>query len=263
MSFLAKFTSSTQEIPNISAEQLQMPKHVAIIMDGNGRWAKKRFLPRFAGHVKGVDAVRNCVEFALNNGIEYLTLFAFSSENWRRPADEVSMLMDLFVKSLQKEVKRLLKNGVRLRIVGDISKFNEKLQALILDAQEQTKINQQLNLTIAANYGGRWDIIQAMNKLFSANQSKNQNQNLQDFNFTESDLEKYLSLSFAPEPDLFIRTGGEQRISNFLLWQLAYSEFYFTDTLWPEFDSKEFELAIASYQQRERRFGRISEQIKK
>lgn len=262
MSFLAKFTSSTQEIPNISAEQLQMPKHVAIIMDGNGRWAKKRFLPRFAGHVKGVDAVRNCVEFALNNGIEYLTLFAFSSENWRRPADEVSMLMDLFVKSLQKEVKRLLKNGVRLRIVGDISKFNPKLQSLIIDAQQQTQQNTKLNLTIAANYGGRWDIIQAMNRLFAENQSNNQNTDTNK-NFDENDLAKYLSLSFAPEPDLFIRTGGEQRISNFLLWQLAYSEFYFTDTLWPEFDSKEFELAIASYQQRERRFGRISEQIKK
>lgn len=258
MSFLTKFRSSTQEIPNISAEQLQIPKHVAIIMDGNGRWAKKRFLPRFAGHIKGMDALRNCVEFALNNNIEFLTVFAFSSENWRRPADEVSMLMDLFVKSLQKEVKRLLKHDVRLRIVGDISKFSEKLQTLILDAQEQTKDKQKLNLTIAANYGGRWDLVQAMNKLFAEQQNQNPKTD-----FGESDLEKYLSLSFAPEPDLFIRTGGEQRISNFLLWQLAYSEFYFTDTLWPEFDSKEFELAIASYQQRERRFGRISEQVKK
>ena len=166
--------------------------------------------------------------------------------------------MDLFVKSLQKEVKRLLKHDVRLRIVGDISKFSEKLQTLILDAQEQTKDKQKLNLTIAANYGGRWDLVQAMNKLFAEQQNQNPKTD-----FGESDLEKYLSLSFAPEPDLFIRTGGEQRISNFLLWQLAYSEFYFTDTLWPEFDSKEFELAIASYQQRERRFGRISEQVKK
>ena len=231
-----------------------MPSHVAVIMDGNGRWAKKRFLPRVAGHVKGVELVREMVRACLERGIQYLTLFAFSSENWRRPQEEVSLLMQLFVKALEQEVEKLDRNGVRLRVVGDLSRFEPRLQALIREAEATTQNNTRLDLTIAANYGGRWDIMQAMNRLL-ADRAPGQKV------IEEGDLDPYLSMNYAPEPDLFIRTGGEQRISNFLLWQLAYTELYFTDTLWPDFDTAEFAKAIASYQQRERRFGRTSEQV--
>ena len=231
-----------------------MPSHVAVIMDGNGRWAKKRFLPRVAGHVKGVELVREMVRACLERGIQYLTLFAFSSENWRRPQEEVSLLMQLFVKALEQEVEKLDRNGVRLRVVGDLSRFEPRLQALIREAEATTQNNTRLDLTIAANYGGRWDIMQAMNRLL-ADRAPGQKV------IEEGDLDPYLSMNYAPEPDLFIRTGGEQRISNFLLWQLAYTELYFTDTLWPDFDTAEFAKAIASYQQRERRFGRTSEQL--
>ena len=231
-----------------------MPSHVAVIMDGNGRWAKKRFLPRVAGHVKGVELVREMVRACLEGGIQYLTLFAFSSENWRRPQEEVSLLMQLFVKALEQEVEKLDRNGVRLRVVGDLSRFEPRLQALIREAEATTQNNTRLDLTIAANYGGRWDIMQAMNRLL-ADRAPGQEA------IEEGDLDPYLSMNYAPEPDLFIRTGGEQRISNFLLWQLAYTELYFTDTLWPDFDTAAFDKAIASYQQRERRFGRTSEQV--
>ena len=231
-----------------------MPRHVAVIMDGNGRWAKKRFLPRVAGHVKGVELVREMVRSCLERGIRYLTLFAFSSENWRRPADEVSLLMELFVKALQQEVEKLDRNGVRLRVIGDLQRFDPKLQQLIREAEEKTAHNDRLDLTIAANYGGRWDIMQAVNRMLAAQPDKLAA-------WEEGDLEPYLSMQFAPEPDLFIRTGGEERISNFLLWQLAYTELYFTPTLWPDFDAAEFDKAIVSYQQRERRFGRTSEQL--
>lgn len=231
-----------------------MPSHVAVIMDGNGRWAKKRFLPRVAGHVKGVELVREMVRACLERGIQYLTLFAFSSENWRRPQEEVSLLMQLFVKALEQEVEKLDRNGVRLRVVGDLSRFEPRLQALIREAEATTQNNTRLDLTIAANYGGRWDIMQAMNRLL-ADRAPGQEA------IEEGDLDPYLSMNYAPEPDLFIRTGGEQRISNFLLWQLAYTELYFTDTLWPDFDTAAFDKAIASYQQRERRFGRTSEQL--
>ncbi|MBS1188720.1 MAG: uppS [Rhodocyclaceae bacterium] len=231
-----------------------MPTHVAVIMDGNGRWAKKRFLPRFAGHTKGVDTLREMVRGCLDRGIPYLTVFAFSSENWRRPQDEVTLLMQLFMKALQQEVKRLNRHNVRLRIIGDISQFDPKLQELIREAEAQTAQNTKLNFTIAANYGGRWDIMQAVNRMLAAQPDKRDG-------WVEADLEPYLSMSFAPEPDLFIRTGGEERISNFLLWQLAYTELYFTGTLWPEFDTEAFEAAITSYRQRERRFGRTSEQL--
>lgn len=223
-------------------------------MDGNGRWAKKRFLPRFAGHTKGYEAVRRLVRGCLSRGVDYLTLFAFSSENWRRPEEEVSLLMQLFVKVLQKEVANLHQNGVRLRIIGDLSRFDQKLQHLIAEAQATTAGNDRLNLTIAANYGGRWDLMQAINRMVKERPAD-------AGNWDESDLEPFLAMNFAPEPDLFIRTGGEQRISNFLLWQLAYSEFYFCDTLWPEFDLAAFDRAIESYRQRERRFGRTSEQL--
>ena len=247
---MAKFISSTSAVPDSG----HMPKHVAIIMDGNGRWAKKRFLPRFAGHRRGVETVRDSVKYCLERGIGYLTLFAFSSENWRRPEEEVSLLMQLFVHALQKEVAKLHQNGVRLKVVGDLDRFDAHLQALIRDSESQTAANDRLTLTIAANYGARWDILQAANRM-AVEQADKQGQ------WSEEDLALYLALSYAPEPDLFIRTGGEERISNFLLWQLAYSEFYFTDTLWPEFDSVAFDKAIDSYQKRERRFGRTSEQL--
>ena len=231
-----------------------MPRHVAIILDGNGRWAKKRFLPRFSGHTKGVEMVRETVRSCLELGVEYLTLFAFSSENWRRPQEEVSLLMQLFVKALEQEVDKLDRNSVRLRVIGDLSRFDTRLQGLIRSAEERTAANSRLHLTIAANYGGRWDIMQAVNAMLAAQPEKRAG-------WVEGDLEPFLSMHFAPEPDLFIRTGGEERISNFLLWQLAYTELYFTTTLWPEFDRAEFDLAIASYQSRERRFGRTSEQL--
>lgn len=247
---MALFSSSTRQVPEAAA----VPQHVAVIMDGNGRWAKKRFLPRVAGHVKGVELVREMVRACLERGIQYLTLFAFSSENWRRPADEVSLLMQLFVKALEQEVEKLDRNGVRLRVIGDLSAFEPRLQALIRQAEEKTAGNTRLDLNIAANYGGRWDIMQAMNRMLAAHPDKREG-------WSEADLEPYLSMHFAPEPDLFIRTGGEERISNFLLWQLAYTELYFTPTLWPDFDTAEFDKAIASYAQRERRFGRTSEQL--
>ena len=247
---MALFTSSTRQVPTAAA----VPRHVAIIMDGNGRWAKKRFMPRFSGHAKGVEMVRKTVRSCLERGVEYLTLFAFSSENWRRPQEEVSLLMQLFVKALKQEVDKLDRNGVRLRIIGDLSHFEGHLQELIRSAEARTSGNSRLHLTIAANYGGRWDIMQAVNAMLVAQPNKRSGWN-------ETELEPFLSMAFAPEPDLFIRTGGEERISNFLLWQLAYTELYFTGTLWPEFDRAEFDLAIASYQQRERRFGRTSEQL--
>lgn len=242
--------SSTQEIPEVGA----VPRHIAIIMDGNGRWAKRRFLPRVAGHRKGVESVRNVVRACAERGVEALTLFAFSSENWRRPAEEVSLLMQLFVSALQQEVERLHQNGIRFRVIGDLARFDPLLVDLISNAQLLTAQNRGLTLTIAANYGGRWDVMQAVNRLRAVAGSETAP-------WTETQLQQHLALSDLPEPDLFIRTGGEQRISNFLLWQLAYSELYFTDTLWPDFDAKSLDEAIASYCQRERRFGRTSEQV--
>lgn len=247
---MALFRSSTRTIPTFS----NVPSHIAVIMDGNGRWAKQRFLPRVAGHQRGVETVREMVKACRQLGVEYLTLFAFSSENWRRPADEVSFLMQLFVKMLEREVSSLHKNNVRLKIIGDISRFDEKLKKYIADAEQLTDANDGLTLTIAANYGGRWDIMHAMQGLWKDHPEMSGN-------FSEEDLEPYLSMHYAPEPDLFIRTGGEQRISNFLLWQLAYTELYFTDTLWPAFDRECLDAAIQSYQKRERRFGRTSEQL--
>jgi len=246
-------TSSTKEIPAVGA----IPKHIAIIMDGNGRWATKRFLPRVAGHVKGVEAVRGMVEACAKRGVSYLTLFAFSSENWRRPAEEVSLLMRLFVTALEKEVSKMHANNIRLKVVGDLTRFDAHLQKMITAAEEKTASNQGLTVTICANYGGRWDIIQAMNRLQKDRLAKGQVEQ----EVTEDQLASYLSMAYAPEPDLFIRTGGETRISNFLLWQLAYSEFYFTDTFWPDFDAAALDTSIQSYQNRERRFGRTSAQV--
>ena len=246
------FSSSTNSIPEVA----EVPGHIAVIMDGNGRWAKKRLLPRVAGHKVGVETVRNMVKQCVNLGVDYLTLFAFSSENWRRPEEEVTFLMGLFMEALKKEVAKLHKNNVRLIIIGNRAQFGASLCAEIEAAEHLTQNNTGLTLTIAANYGGRWDILQAVNATQKANPSKSGG-------FTEEDLTPYLAMHYAPEPDLFIRTGGEKRISNFLLWQLAYSELYFTDVLWPDFDGQAFQQAIQSYQQRERRFGRTSEQLTK
>jgi len=248
---MAAFQSSTRVIPNAPG----VPRHIAIIMDGNGRWAKKRFLPRVAGHQRGVETVREVVRACRELGVEYLTLFAFSSENWRRPADEVSFLMQLFLKMLEREVSKLHENNIRLKIIGDRSYFDEQLNRRIAEAEQLTANNTGLTLTIAANYGGRWDIMQAVKAMLQVRPELSAG-------FSETELEPYLSMHYAPEPDLFIRTGGEERISNFLLWQMAYTELYFTDTLWPAFDGGALQAAIQSYQARERRFGRTSEQLR-
>ncbi len=246
------FTSSTAGVPDARA----VPRHVAIIMDGNGRWAKQRLLPRVAGHRKGVEAVRATVRAAIERGVEYLTLFAFSSENWRRPAEEVSLLMDLFLRALEQEVAKLHDNGIRFRVVGDTARFPARIRELIAAGEALTARNAKLTLTIAANYGGRRDIVQAAQRYFADHPEAAAGPPV-----APEALEPYLAMSYAPEPDLFIRTGGEQRISNFLLWQLAYTELCFTDLLWPDFDAAALDAAFASYRNRERRFGRTSEQV--
>jgi undecaprenyl diphosphate synthase len=243
--------SSTVDIP----ARRDAPRHVAIIMDGNGRWAKQRHLPRFAGHRRGLEAVRGVVKACVERGVQFLTLFAFSSENWRRPPDEVALLMQLFLGALENEVQKLHRNGIRLRVIGDLGAFDRKICALITAGERLTAANGALTLTIAANYGGRWDILQALNRLLKEAPSKAGGE------IGESDLAPYLAMSYAPEPDLFIRTGGEQRVSNFLLWQLAYTELYFTSALWPDFDAAALDAAFAWYRTRERRFGRTSEQL--
>lgn len=243
--------SSTQEIPTHG----KVPDHVAIIMDGNGRWARRRRLPRIAGHKRGVEAVRATVKACAERGVRFLTLFAFSSENWRRPPEEVSLLMQLFSGALTNEVAKLDRNGIRLRVVGDLSRFDPRIRELIEKGERSTAHNQRLTLTIAANYGGRWDILQALSRLVQ------ERPELSRAAISEEALAPYLSMHYAPEPDLFIRTGGEQRLSNFLLWQVAYTELYFTDTLWPDFDAAALDRAIESYRQRERRFGRTSDQV--
>jgi len=225
-------------------------------MDGNGRWARKRFLPRIAGHKRGVETVREMVKQCVKLNVGFLTLFAFSSENWRRPPEEVSFLMGLFMDALEREVVKLHQNNIKLVMIGDRSPFDAKLVEKIEASERLTAGNTGLVLTIAANYGGRWDILQAVNKMQAALPEA-------AGKYQEENLQPYLSMSYAPEPDLFIRTGGEMRISNFLLWQLAYTELYFTDTLWPDFNEDAFSLAIQSYEKRERRFGRTSEQLQK
>ena len=242
--------NSTKIIPKTDI----IPRHIAIIMDGNGRWAKSRLLPRIAGHKRGIDAVRATVKACIEREVNYLTLFAFSSENWRRPAAEVFFLMQLFFTVLEQELIKLHENGIRFKVIGDLTKFEPKIIEFIRNGEEMTAANTRLTLTIAANYGGRWDIMQAVRKMYV------QDPKLLN-NFAEEDLSQHLAMSYAPEPDLFIRTGGEQRISNFLLWNLAYTELYFTNTLWPDFNKDSLDLAIQSYQQRERRFGRTSEQL--
>jgi undecaprenyl diphosphate synthase len=249
--FMTQHLSSTQSIPEVRV----IPRHVAIIMDGNGRWAGKRMMPRVAGHSEGLGAVRKIVQECRQIGVEYLTIFAFSSENWRRPPEEVGFLMKLFLKSLKGEVSRLAENDICLRLIGDLSRFDPAIQEMVQFAQEKTDGCKALTLTIAANYGGRWDILQAMRRCLELNP------NLQPAQVTEELLAPHLSMAYAPEPDLFIRTGGEQRVSNFLLWQLAYTELYFTDVLWPDFDEAELRKAFHWFSQRERRFGRTSAQL--
>jgi undecaprenyl diphosphate synthase len=226
-------------------------------MDGNGRWATKRHLPRTAGHVKGVQSVRKVVKATAKLGVKYLTLFAFSSENWRRPQEEVSLLMRLFMQALEKEVADLKKQGVRLRVIGDRSQFDTKLQTMMSNAEANTAHNDMFHLTIAANYGGRWDILNATRRMLVQNPQLCQ----QPDQINENELAPYLSMAWAPEPDLFIRTGGEQRVSNFLIWQLAYTELFFTEKYWPDFGEAEILESFAWYRSRERRFGRTSAQL--
>jgi undecaprenyl diphosphate synthase len=234
-----------------------LPRHVAVIMDGNGRWARKRQLPRIAGHRAGVENVRALVKHCAEIGIETLTLFAFSSENWRRPPSEVRLLLDLFVLVLEQEVERLHEAGVCLRVIGERSQFPPKLQRCIEWAEQTTRENSRLNLVIAANYGGRADIVQAVRRIaMLVEQSE-----LSPASIDEQTISTHLALADLPEPDLFIRSGGEQRISNYLLWQLAYTELYFTDCLWPDFDVGEFDKALRSFAVRERRFGMTGEQV--
>ena len=250
---MSKFISSTAGMPAVT----DVPRHIAIIMDGNGRWATSRMLPRVAGHAKGVDAVRSIVDACARRGVEYLTLFAFSSENWRRPPEEVSVLMRLFMTALEREVAELAAADIRLKVIGDLGAFEPRLRDLISRAVERTAEKRRMTLTVAANYGGRWDILQATRNLLAQRPELARDPARLD----EAALGEHLAMAYAPEPDLFIRTGGESRISNFMLWQLAYTELYFTETYWPDFDAAALDAAIASYRQRERRFGRTSAQV--
>ena len=236
-----------------------LPRHVAIVMDGNGRWAERRGLSRHAGHKAGTESVRTVIKESVRLGVQALTLFAFSSENWRRPRTEINLLMELFITALQREVRRLHANNIRLRVIGDISPFPAKLRDRIEKAEQLTADNQTLMLQIAANYGGRWDIVQAAKH---AAQQVAQGQ-LNPDDIDEERLAGGLAMAGLPDPDLFIRTGGEQRISNFLLWQSAYTELYFTDVLWPDFDAPTFQLALQDFARRQRRFGRTSDQLRK
>lgn len=237
----------------------ETPRHVAIIMDGNGRWARQRSLPRFAGHRAGVGAVRQTVQGCAERHINVLTLFAFSSENWRRPKKEVGLLMELFLSALEHEADKLHRNNVRMRVIGDRTAFAPKLQDTIRAAEDTTRNNSGLVLNIAANYGGRWDITQAVRQLAEqAEQGK-----IRSADITPAHVQAALCMADLPEPDLFIRTGGEQRISNFLLWPLAYTELYFTPTLWPDFKAQELDAALKAYAFRQRRFGRTGEQIER
>jgi undecaprenyl diphosphate synthase len=231
------------------------PRHVAFIMDGNGRWAKKRGLPRTFGHNSGARQVRDLIERCADLGIGHVTLFAFSSENWKRPADEVSSLMSLFELYLEKEARDMNLNGVRLKVIGDVARFDARLQKLIADVQKQTAANTRITLTVAANYGGRWDMLEAVRRWQAAHPQRPVSE------LSEADIAPYLSMADAPDPDLLIRTGGESRVSNFLLWQLAYAELYFTDVLWPDFSVQELDKALAWYADKDRRFGAVTQRV--
>ena len=234
----------------------RIPRHIAIVMDGNGRWAGQRRLPRIEGHRRGIEAVRSTVRGCAEAGVEGLTLFAFSSENWRRPESEVTALMGLFRFMLEREVQALAENGIRLRVIGDRAALGSRLAELIEAAERTTADGSRMTLTIAANYGGRWDLVQAARELAG----KAVRGEIDPEALSEETIREHLALADLPEPDLFIRTGGEQRISNFLIWQLAYTELYFTTTLWPDFDQEALRDAFWSFSQRQRRFGRTGEQ---
>ena len=236
--------------PNQSSSMNQIPHHIAIVMDGNGRWATRRFLPRVAGHKQGVDALNRCVRACAVRGVSVLTVFAFSSENWNRPVEEVSGLMELLAMALSREVPKLKADGVQLHFVGERAGLSDKVRAGLAQAEALTAHNTRLVLNVCFNYGGRWDIAQAAARLAGQGQP-----------VTEASLDRAMALAHVPDPDLLIRTGGEQRISNFLLWQAAYSELYFSDCLWPEFAEAELDAAIAAFNQRERRFGKTSAQV--
>jgi undecaprenyl diphosphate synthase len=227
-----------------------VPHHIAIVMDGNGRWATRRFLPRVAGHRQGVESLRRCVTACMQRGVAVLTVFAFSSENWNRPPEEVSGLMELLALALGREVPQLKADGVRIHFVGERAGLSEKMRAGLAQAEQATAQNTRLILNVCFNYGGRWDIAQAAARLVARGES-----------ITEASLDRAMALSHVPDPDLLIRTGGEQRISNFLLWQAAYSELYFSDRLWPDFDDVALDEAIAAFSRRERRYGKTSEQL--
>jgi undecaprenyl diphosphate synthase len=230
---------------------MHVPHHIAIVMDGNGRWANKRFLPRVAGHKQGVDALHECVKTCAERGVKVLTVFAFSSENWERPEDEVSGLIELLAKALAREVVQLSKDGIQIHFIGERDSLSESLKSGFQQAEEATAHNSRLIFNVCFNYGGRWDMAQAATKLVAKNKA-----------ITPTNLNAEMSLAHVADPDLIIRTGGEQRLSNFLLWQAAYSELYFSDKLWPDFDAAALDEAIDSFNQRERRFGKTSEQIK-
>jgi undecaprenyl diphosphate synthase len=227
-----------------------IPHHIAIVMDGNGRWATRRYLPRMAGHKKGMDALSACVRHCHERGIKVLTVFAFSSENWKRPTEEVSSLMELLAVALAREVPRLNAEGVRLHFVGERAALSDKVRAGLARAEAATAANARLLFNVCFNYGGRWDIAQAAARVASRGEA-----------ITEQSLSSAMALAHVPDPDLVIRTGGERRLSNFVLWQAAYAEFYFTDKLWPEFDAAALDEALADYARRERRFGKTSEQV--
>ncbi len=232
---------------------IEKPQHIAIIMDGNGRWAKKRLLPRISGHRRGLESVKTVITQCQKLNIPFLTLFAFSTENWLRPTQEVDFLMSLFQDSIKKESSSLIKNNIRFKLIGDRKPFPKKLIDKIKDLENLTEKNTGLTLSIAINYGGRWDIVNAVNEYRKKNHFKKP--------FTQKNLIQNLSLNFAPDPDLLIRTGGEKRISNFLIWQFSYTELYFTETLWPDFNEKAFISALIEFQKRERRYGKTSEQL--
>jgi undecaprenyl diphosphate synthase len=227
-----------------------IPHHIAIVMDGNGRWANRRYLPRVAGHKQGVEALRHCVRMSADRGVKVLTVFAFSSENWNRPSDEISGLMDLLAGALSREVKPLSESGVRICFVGDRSRMSDKVRAGFSQAELETANNTRITLNVCFNYGGRWDVVQAAGQLAARGEQ-----------ITEDSLSRSMALAHVPDPDLVIRTGGESRMSNFLLWQSAYSELYFSDVLWPDFNETDLDAALADYASRERRFGHTSQQI--
>ncbi len=233
--------------------QAKVPRHVAVVMDGNGRWANKRLMPRIVGHKYGVDTLVRTINACADRGIEYLTVFAFSSENWKRPQDEVSGLMNLVLMAVSKYLERMAADGVRIRIIGDRSVVSDKVRQAWEHAEAMTRDNQRITVSVAFNYGGRWDVVQACRRAMTEGLAPEQ--------LDEAALSRHMSMAYAPDPDLFIRTGGEVRVSNFLLWQLAYSELYFTDGLWPDFDERALDAALAEFNARDRRFGGVKTDV--